>query len=87
MDYFLRVDVFHGLDDLIDVACRLLLSIVTIRLRFELFVQLTLRTVLQDQVNLVVIIEESVELDNILVAQVAVDLDLATELVRNSRLK
>ena len=47
-----------------------------IRLGFEVFVELTVRAVFQNEVDLVVIIEEAVELHDILVAQMALYLDL-----------
>ena len=46
-----------------------------IRLSFEVFVKLSIRTVLQDEVNLVVIVEEAVELYDVLVAQMTLYLD------------
>ena len=71
----LRVDVFERLTDLKDVLRRFFLCVMVIRLSFEVFVKLSIRTVLQDEVNLVVIVEEAVELYDVLVAQMTLYLD------------
>ena len=60
MNDVLRVDVLEGLTDLKDVLSRLLLCVVFIRLSFEVFVELSIGAILQDEVYLVVIIEEAV---------------------------
>ena len=71
----LRVDVFERLADLKDVLRRFFLCVMVIRLSFEVFVKLSIRTVLQDEINLVVIVEEAVELHDVLVAQMTLYLD------------
>lgn len=48
MDDILRMNVFEGLADLVDVTSGFLLGIVAVLRRLELFVQLTLGTVFQD---------------------------------------
>ena len=85
VDYVLRVDVLQGLDHLPDVVCCLDLGVAA--LCPQIFVELTLRAILQDQVNLVVIEEEAVELNNVRVAQVALDLNLPPKLVLNATLQ
>ena len=74
----LRVDVFERLADLKDVLRRFFLCVMVIRLSFEVFVKLSIRTVLQDEINLVVIVEEAVELHDVLVAQMTLYLDFTT---------
>ena len=45
---------------------------------FKVFVKLSVRTVFQNEVDLVVIVEEAIELHDVLVAQMALNLDLPT---------
>ena len=47
-----------------------------VRLGFEVFVELSVRAVFQNEVDFVVIVEEAVELHDVLVAQMALYLDL-----------
>ena len=81
MDDVLRVDILHSLADLVNVVSCLGLRVLSIRLSLQFFVKLTLRAVLQNQVDLVFVVEEAIELDYILVAKMAVDLDLSPQLV------
>ena len=76
MNDILRVYVLEGLTYLKDVLCRFLLRVVVVRLGFEVFVELSVRAVFQNEVDLVVVIEEAVELHDVLVAQMALYLDL-----------
>ena len=78
MNDVLRVDVLEGLADLKDVLSRLLLCVVFIRLSFEVFVELSIGAVFQDEVYLVVIIKEAIKLHDVLVAQMTLNLDLST---------
>ena len=79
MNNVLRVDVLKGLNDLEDVACSDDFRVVPLCL--EVFVEFSLRTILQNQVDLVLIEEEPVQLHDMRVLQVTLDLDFPSELV------
>ena len=83
MNDALCMDVLQGLDDLIDIACCLFLGVVAAWLRLEVFVEFSLGTVLQNEIDLVLVIEEAVQLHDVGVLQVALNLNLASQLVMN----
>ena len=47
------------------------------RLRLEVLVELSSRAVLKNEVDFILVVKEAIELNDILVAQVTVDLDLS----------
>ena len=55
----------------------------TFWLSFEVFVKFSIRTVLQDEVDLVIIVEKAVKLYDVFVAQMALNLDFSTKLLRD----
>ena len=83
MDDVLRVDVLERFAHLKDVVSCPLLVVAASWLALEVFVQFALRTVLQDQVDPIVVIEEAIQLHHVLMPQVALYLDLSTQLMRN----
>lgn len=85
VDNVLRVDVLESLDHLPDVVRCLLLRVAL--LRAEVLVELPFWAVLEDEVDLVLVEEEAVELDDVGVAQMALDLDLSSQLVLDSSLQ
>ena len=56
-------------------------------LAFQVFVKLTLRTILENQVDLIFIKEEAIELHNVWMSQVALDLNFTTQLMRDVTLE
>jgi len=75
---FKRMQVGDSLNHLVDVlGCPLLLKA---RLLLQDLVELTLGGVVQDDVDLLLVVEEAVHLQDVSVAEVAVDLDLTTQL-------
>ena len=78
------MEVFQGLDCLVDVIGRLFLS--KLPLLNELLVDLSASGILKDEINLFLVPEEAIEPTNIVVAQMALDFNLFPELVLYIRL-
>lgn len=86
VDHIARMDVLESLNDLIDVVRGLFFCVVTVGLSLHLPVELTLRAILEDKVNLLLVVEEAVKLEDVFVSQMALNFDLAPQLVGDVRL-
>ena len=80
VDYALCVHVFQGLQDLSNVIGRSRFVVSTLWLRFQVVEQFTTWREFENQVDLLVICEEPVHPEDVLVAQMALDLNLPPEL-------
>jgi len=81
VDYFLRVDIFQGLSNLIYDIGSLGLCKPTILLQVHFVKELTMWCILQDQVYVLVVPKSTITLQNILVLQTAAQNDLCSHLL------
>lgn len=93
VNYRVVMKIVHGLQDLLQVLGSGFLSKHFVGLPLEpgylcleLFVDLTVRSILEDHVNLLVVVEHTVEVQNVLVLKVRVVLYLSDHLLHCTRL-
>jgi hypothetical protein len=84
VDHVFTVNVLQSLRNLVDDVGSFRLFEPSKWLRLQLTVYLTAWSVLQDQVELLCIKEETIHRENVLVAQMAPDLNLSLELPLNT---
>lgn len=77
----LGVEILQGLAHLSDEVRSSWLCVTAIWLLFQILVELSPRGILQYKVNFLLVPEEAVHPENVVMAQVRLDLDLPPELV------
>ncbi len=85
MDNTLVVQVFERLDQLVNVVSGFSFSIALLTLCFQILIEFTSWSVLENQINFLVIPEEAIHAKNILMTEVRLNLNFSPELVLNIR--